>query len=118
MITIIGVVSIPTIHFITDQEFVFSKGSHIFIMAHLVETGVVDDYLKKNCSTNNYNLCKYQGEIPTDLIWDYKNSPLHLEYGKGDVWNDSKIEYQQIIWDILSTPKYLVCGWKLSLIHI
>lgn len=107
IITVIGLLSIPSIHFVSDQEFVLSKGSHIFIMAHLVEVGVVDDYLKNNCSSNEYQLCNYQEAIPTDLIWDYKNSPLHLEYGAGDVWEDSREEYEQIIGDILTTPKYL-----------
>jgi hypothetical protein len=116
---IIGIsfLTIPSIHYITDKEFVLSKGSHVFIMYHLIETGIVDDFLKKQCPKKEYTLCQFQGQIPTNFIWDYENSPLHIVWKGKNVWEESREEYNQIIKEILSTPKYVLMLSYKSIIY-
>lgn len=107
IMVLIGILSVPSIHYLTDREFVLSKGTHIFAMNHLVEIGVVDKFLKDRCPVENYSLCDFQGKIPTDFIWDYKNSPLYLTWDKEVAWEKSRKEYNEIIREIIFTPKYL-----------
>jgi hypothetical protein len=38
--------------------FTFSKGSHVFLMAHFVETGVLEKFLKANCDKPDFKDCK------------------------------------------------------------
>ena len=105
-IAFIGLFSIPSIHYIVGKEFVMSKGSHLFIMAHLVESGVVDLFLADNCDKKDYWLCEYQGKIPTELIWDLENSPVRKRWKGTDVWTKSKPEFDLMIKEIVTTPKY------------
>lgn len=102
----ISILSIPTIHYIAEKEFVFSKGSHLFIMNHLVEIGVIDSFLEDRCPTTNYTLCDFQGKILTDFLWN-KNSPPQIVWKGKDMWKESKEEYNNIIKEIIMTPKYL-----------
>jgi len=112
-IILLGMLTIPTTHYLTDREFIFSKGAHVFMMNHLIETGVIDQFLKENCPNESYTLCDFQGKIPTDFIWDTKKSPLHILWKQDDMWEKSKVEYNQIIKEIFTTPKYLlVIGYK------
>ncbi|MEM9822315.1 MAG: hypothetical protein AAF985_14630 [Bacteroidota bacterium] len=106
-VTLISVFSIPTIHYLVGKEFVASKGSHVFIMAHLVEIGILDQYLKDNCDRKTHSLCAYQNEIPTMFIWN-GSSPLRKIWKGEDIWLKSKAEFDAIIYDIMTTPKY----WK------
>ncbi len=106
-ISFIGLFSIPSIHYVVGNEFVTSKGSHLFIMARLVESGIVDLFLADNCDKKEYWLCEYQGKIPTELIWDLKHSPVRKKWTGADVWTKSKPEFDLIIKEIVTTPKYL-----------
>lgn len=103
----ISMLSVPSIHYMTEKEFVFSKGSHLFIMNHLVEIGVIDAFLEDRCPTADYTLCDFQGKIPTDFLWDYQNSPPQIVWKGKDIWKESKEEYNTIIKEIITTPAYL-----------
>ena len=79
--------------------------SHVFIMARLMETGILDDYLDKNCEEKQYDLCNYINQFPnsqSEFVWE-KTSPLYLTDG----WKDTNNEYREIIRDIFSKPYYL-----------
>lgn len=102
----ISLLSIPTIHYMAEKEFMLSRSSHPFIMNHLVEIGVVDVFLKDRCPNAHYSLCDFQGKIPTDFIWDMKNSPPYILWKGDDVWENTKVEYDAIIKEIITTPKY------------
>lgn len=83
-----------------------SKSKHVFLMASLVEKGVVKKYLNDNCAAGSYKLCAYQNQLPptlSEFMWA-SYSPL---YKVGD-WSGSKKEFNGIISDILTTPKYLL----------
>jgi len=81
-----------------------SKSKHVFFMGSLLEKGILRIYLADNCATKNYKLCAYKDALPTrsdDFIWD-DDSPLY----KTGSWQGNKAEFNMIIRDILTTPKY------------
>lgn len=100
-ILIFSWITVPTVHYLYGGGFRIIKSSHIFIMASLIEKGLVDDFLDRYCQSNNYILCPYKDKLPTNFIWD-KKSPLHLT-GSPD---ENKEEYNRLINDILCHPKY------------
>lgn len=81
-----------------------SKSKHVFLMGSLVEKGVLKEYLDDRCGTTPFRICAYKNQLPATLnefIW-MPSSPL---YKVGD-WRGSKPEFNAIIHDILTTPKY------------
>lgn len=94
---------IPCSNFINSKQFKFSGSSHVFIMYHFIETGVLQDYLKNNCENSSFRLCEYKDQLGWDFIWA-KDSPLHKTGG----WKANEKIYNWMIRDILTTPKYFV----------
>ncbi len=83
----------------------FSKSKHVFFMGSLLEKGILKTYLDDQCAADHYKLCAYKDELPAksdDFIWD-ENSPLY----KTGSWKGNKEEFNHIIHNILTTPKYL-----------
>ena len=83
----------------------FSKSKHVFFMGSLLEKGILKTYLDDQCAADHYKLCAYKDELPAksdDFIWD-ENSPLY----KTGSWKGNKDEFNHIIHNILTTPKYL-----------
>jgi hypothetical protein len=99
---ITALIIIPVVHYGFDNKFQYSRGSHVFIINHLIETGILDDYLKENCSSKNYKICQYKNELGYNFVWR-EDSPLYKTGG----WEANEVEYNAIIKDIFSTPKYL-----------
>lgn len=92
------------ISLIRGEGFTLSKGSHVFMMGKLFETGVLKEYLKDNCSSHNYQLCNHIDDLQGrswDFIWN-ADGPFYKTGG----WEDSKQEYEEIISEILTTPRY------------
>lgn len=109
-VTIIIVASwllIPSMNYIVEREFYFSKGNHAFLMAHLTDTGILEKFLDDKCDEEEYRncrLCNYKDSLPTDLasfLW----SGEILDSTGG--WVGSKEKYNRIIYAILKEPKYL-----------
>lgn len=87
------------------NEFTISRSSHVFLMARLIEMGIIDTYLKENCATNKFKICEYCNELPrtaNDFIWS-SNSPFNRMGG----WEQTRNEYNVIIKDIMTSPRYL-----------
>ena len=83
----------------------FSKSKHVFFIGSLLEKGILKTYLDDQCAADHYKLCVYKDELPVksdDFIWD-ENSPLY----KTGSWKGNKDEFNHIIHNILTTPKYL-----------
>jgi hypothetical protein len=81
-----------------------SKSSHVFRMGNLVNNHIVQVYLEDNCGVKTLELCQYKNVMPKtfdSFVWD-ENSPLN-KIG----WKTSKTEFNKIITDIYTTPKYL-----------
>lgn len=99
---------LPCINYLTEKKFIVSTGSHVFLMAHLVDTGLLEKFLQENCAGEEYRdckLCNYKDSLPKDLsafLWE-SNGILSKTGG----WTESKDEYDKIINGMLKKPKYL-----------
>ncbi len=99
---------IPTLNYAVEQKFILNKGSHVFLMAHFNDTGILNTFLDENCNKEEYqnlSLCKLKDEIPASLagfIW----TKSFIDKAGG--WRDSKEEFDHIIHEIITTPKYAV----------
>jgi hypothetical protein len=117
-ILISGWLLLPGINYLVEKKFILSKGSHVFIMAHLADGGILKKFLKENCSKPEFQdckLCAYKDALPTDLasfIWSSNNI---LENTGG--WLESKEEYNKIIMGTLKDPKYLLLNTYRSLTY-
>jgi hypothetical protein len=112
-LVVVGLISasswviIPCLNYMVESEFSFSKGGHVFLMAHLNEKGVLKDILQENCDTKEFENCKiclYKDSLPTDIdqfIWQGD----FLEKNGG--WDNSKEEFDMIIRKSLTGKKYL-----------
>ena len=104
--SISGWLLIATVNAVNGNGFVFSRGSHVFMVTKFAETGILNKYLTENCDSKHLKLCAYQNDIP-DFSWDFlwgENSPLYKTGG----WDSNKVEYEMITNDILTTPRYLI----------
>ncbi len=82
-----------------------SKSKHVFLTGTLVEKGVLKVFLKEQCATHNYQLCRYYNELPETsdgFLWN-ESGPLYKIGG----WSESKKELTQMDHDLLTTPRYL-----------
>lgn len=98
-------VTICSINYGNGYDFTFSRAGHVFIMARLAETGTLSQYLDENCGKKNYKICQYRDRIP-DYSWTFlwqSESPLYLTGG----WDSNKVEYNNIIHEVFTTPRYL-----------
>lgn len=88
----------PVLNYIFERNFMLSRGSHVFLMAHLNDTGMLKEYLDEKCPDAPERLCNYKDSLPADLaafMWDGKT----LESLGG--WVDSKEDFNQVIEDNL-----------------
>lgn len=84
-----------------------SKSRHVFMMGHLVETGILNAYLDDNCGKKNISLCAYRDRIPPGaetFIWNSDGDSVLLKTGG---WLGSKEEYSRIISETFGEWKYL-----------
>ncbi len=82
-----------------------SKSKHIFFMGAMVEHGIAKKYLDDQCENKNYKLCTYKDSLPSrayEFVWDEK-SPVY----KIGSWKESKKEFNEIIYNTLTEPKYI-----------
>jgi hypothetical protein len=99
---VIAIVIIPTVNYSFEGKFRMTKGSHVFMMNHLLETGILKDYLNENCASKEYKICNYKDSLKSNFMWD-SNSPLYKTGG----WEANTDEYNSIIKDVLLKPRYL-----------
>lgn len=83
-----------------------SKSKHIFYMGRMVENGILKKYLDEICATKNYQICAYKNSLPPNadrFLWDFENSPVYKLGG----WKTTKKEFNEIINETFSQPKYI-----------
>lgn len=98
---------IPTINYSIDQKFTLSRGTHVFLMAHLNDTGILKKFLDEKCPDSEFKdckLCEYKDSLPTDLASFIWSNNILKETGG---WIDSKNEYDKIIHATLKDPQFL-----------
>jgi hypothetical protein len=92
---------IPAVNYGIAGKFRIAGGGHVFMLSHLLETGVLEDYLKTACKNKNYKICEYKDNLGWDFIWN-PESPFIKTGG----WEANRNEYGKIIKEILSKRKY------------
>lgn len=108
----------PLINYSIEKKALFSKGSHVFIMAHLCDVGILEQFLKEKCTEKEYSdckLCKYKDSLPSNLdgfLWE--NNSILLKTGGFD---NSKVEYNKIIFGTIKSPKYLLINVSKSFLN-
>jgi hypothetical protein len=83
------------------------KSRHVFMMGHLLESGILDAYLDDNCGKENPKLCDVRSSLPNDagsFLWNSHGDSALLKSGG---WIESKKEYDRIIFGTLKNPRYL-----------
>lgn len=107
MVVLSGWLFLPTLNYIIEKQFIISKGSHVFLMSHLNDTGILKKFLDENCNSlefKDFKLCQFKDSLPKDaasFIW----SSNIVDSCVG--WQGSKNEYSKIINATLTRPKYL-----------
>ncbi len=94
-----------TLNLTKGWGFTLSPSSHVFLMGRLVESGVMDEFLKHECQHTDYKLCAYKDQLPNrawDFVWN-ADGPLYKTGG----WDDNKEEFGSIFKQILTSPRYL-----------
>lgn len=92
----------------------YAKSKQVFIMASLLEKGILKKYLEEYCPQKHYGICQYQDELPDDpnvFLWD-ERSPVYKAGG----WQATRQEYGQLTKDLFSKPDYLWLFVRQSLI--
>lgn len=95
--------ALPTVNALHGEGFRLSKGAHAFLVFKTLENGLLEDFLANNCEEDDYNLCAYQNQFFVDFLWDAERSPFYKTGG----WEANEEEYNRLLRDLLSNPKYL-----------
>ena len=96
---------LPGLHAAFGGGFAISRAAPAFLMGRLAETGILEQYLARNCDDPQANfLCAYRDSLPdtaSEFVWS-PNSPLNKTGG----WNAHLAEYRHIIGQVLASPRY------------
>jgi hypothetical protein len=108
VIVLMSWTTLSIINKVIDKEFSISKGSHVFLMAHMNDSGILQKFLCDHCHDENWNdhpLCKYKDSLPNDaagFIW----SGGIIDSCGG--WKNSQPAFSRILSASISEPRYLV----------
>lgn len=94
-----------TISTISIMGACMAKSKQMFMMASLLDKGILKPSLDELCQDSTYSICKYKDNLPTSpdyFLWD-DNSPMQKEGG----WKTTQQEYRHIINSTLCRPKYI-----------
>ncbi|HTL81268.1 MAG TPA: hypothetical protein VL651_06170, partial [Bacteroidia bacterium] len=85
-------------------KFFISQNGKIFMMGHLADCGLLDEFLDDNCGTKNYELCQYH-QVPfskIDFIWA-NESPLYKTGG----WEKHGDQFDPVLGDLFGSSHYV-----------
>lgn len=100
-LTLFAFLLVPSVHYLFQSRFQYSAGSHVFMVNHLNDIGVLDQYLDENCTQASLNICAYKDDLGWDFMWS-SESALYKTGG----WIANKAEYNRILYDVYSDPTY------------
>lgn len=90
-----------------------SKSRHVFLMGAFIEQGIIGEFLQEHCTEQAYKLCAFRDSLPVyswQFIWE-PSSPLYQLGG----WKETREEFNEIINETFTSPKYLWIHVKASL---
>lgn len=89
-----------------DEKPYLSRGSHVFLMGRLIDTGMLQPLLREECPHRTWRMCAHVDSLPESgrqfLWWD--SSPLHEMGG----WDATRVEYGEITRASFATPGRLL----------
>jgi len=91
-----------------------AKSRHVFFMGAMSEHGILKTFLDEHCETTNYQLCAYKDNLPKrafEFVWD-ADGPVNKMGG----WKATEEEFNAIIFQTLTTPKYILLHVKASVV--
>ncbi|HTA60832.1 MAG TPA: hypothetical protein VK835_00180 [Bacteroidia bacterium] len=114
IVSLLAVVSLFTCLLInyTFKEgggFRVSRGGHVFLMAHFIQTGTMEEFLKENCDKPEFKGCKtclYKDSLEHSLdqfLWTW-NGTLDKTGG----WAGTEQEYNFIIGKMFSDVNFII----------
>lgn len=113
ILTVVSWLTIPVINKYYGGKFAVSRCKNVSLMARLVETGIVGEYLNEYCAAENYSLCQFRDSLPSFgymFAWE-PASPLYqgecLDKSWDNCWIEKDKEYGELIRDIVLSPKYV-----------
>ncbi len=87
---------------IVDDKPYLTRGSHVFLVGRLIDTGMLEPLLRAECPDRQWGICAHVDSLPITarqfLWWD--SSPLHEQGG----WDATREEYGQVVRASFSTP--------------
>jgi hypothetical protein len=97
---------------VDDHPYV-SRGSHVFLMGRLIDTGMLEPLLREECPHRHWRICEHIDSLPRTgrqfLWWD--SSPLHEMGG----WDATRAEYGEVTRASFATPGRLWAHARASL---
>ncbi len=90
---------------VKKHGFTFSRGRDIMLVAKFAETGILKTYLDDNCGKRPLQMCNYKNQLPGNIN-------EFLTSGEGPVfkmggWDSNRVEYQTIVHNVFTSPRYL-----------
>lgn len=96
---VLGVLAIPTVHYLETGRAYMHKGGEIFLFARLIEDGIVARYLNDHCPLPDTVLCAFRDQLPSThngYLWEDTQA---FEMAGG--WEQSGPESRRIMWETL-----------------
>lgn len=96
-----------------DGKPYLSRGSHVFLMGRLIDTGMLEPLLREECQTHHWNICAHADSLPStgrQFLWR-GNSPLHEMGG----WDATSAEFGEVTRASFATPARLWDHTKASI---
>lgn len=98
---------------IIDGKPYLSRGSHVFLMGRLIDTGMLEPLLREECPTHHWRICQHVDSLPAtgrQFLW-WPESPLNEMGG----WDATRDEYTEVTRASFATPGRLLRHAKASI---
>jgi hypothetical protein len=112
IIAVLSFILIISVNKSLTGKYQISQTRNVFIIARMIETGIVKNYLIENCGKNDFILCDQIDSLPassSQFLWS-GDSPLYkgdcAQNGWGECWKLKSFEYGKIVNGILASPYY------------
>lgn len=94
-----------TLHWSVGGGFRATQGGSIFLFARLIDYNIAQDYLEEHCDEMEAHICTHRHTIDwgAKFLWGGEASSLPQH---GHWSEENKVFYQELVKDILTTPKY------------
>ncbi|BDS11096.1 hypothetical protein [Aureispira anguillae] len=97
--------SVCAIHYSKGGDFAATRGGSIFLFARLCDFGIAQSYLNENCEEWGHDICNYVERMTLGRHYLWAGTSYFNKTGNWTAENEAF--YKELVWNILTTPKYL-----------